>query len=202
MAGEATYVEQIVRNLLGNAAKYAPPGTSVVVDARRNEQDVEIRVTDSGPGIPEASLRRVFELFYRDPDSARAVAGSGIGLFVCRSLVEAMGGRMWALRPPDGGTEFGFTLRVLEVDEADWDPSLDDRRPVLPVAPAPSERPGSRHGPTDAATAAPGQLASGSTFSGRCPVADRLGGLAASSAPQRASADSVAAAMCGGSISK
>ena len=137
VAGEATYVEQIVRNLLGNAAKYTPPGTAVVVDARRNEGDVEIRVTDSGPGIPDASLRRVFELFYRDPDSARAVAGSGIGLFVCRSLVEAMGGRMWAIRPPAGGTEFGFTLRVLEVDEADWDTGLDDRRPVLPVAPAP-----------------------------------------------------------------
>jgi PAS domain S-box-containing protein len=137
VAGEATYVEQIVRNLLGNAAKYTPPGTAVVVDARRNEQDVEIRVTDSGPGIPDASLQRTFELFYRDPDSARAVAGSGIGLFVCRSLVEAMGGRMWATRPPGGGTEFGFTLRVLEVDEADWDPGLDDRRPVLPVAPAP-----------------------------------------------------------------
>ena len=139
VAGEATYVEQIVRNLLGNAAKYTPPGTVVVVDARRREQYVEIRITDSGPGIPEASLRRVFELFYRDPDSARAVAGSGIGLFVCRSLVEAMGGRMWAVRAPDGGSEFGFTLRVLEVDEADNEVEPDERRPVLPVVPA-SER--------------------------------------------------------------
>ena len=139
VAGEETYVEQIVRNLLGNAAKYTPPGTTVVVDARRRGQDVEIRVTDSGPGIPEESLRRVFELFYRDPDSARAVSGSGIGLYVCRSLVEAMGGRMWAVRPPDGGSEFGFTLRVLEVDEADNRVELDERRPVLPVVPA-SER--------------------------------------------------------------
>jgi PAS domain S-box-containing protein len=134
VGGDPTYVEQIVRNLLGNAAKYTPPGTLVVVDARRNGGDVEIRVTDAGPGIPEASLQQVFELFYRDPDSARSVAGSGIGLFVCRSLVEAMGGRMWAIRPPGGGSEFGFTLRVLEVEEEDVS-GLDIRQPVLPVKP-------------------------------------------------------------------
>jgi PAS domain S-box-containing protein len=134
VSGDPTYVEQIVRNLLGNAAKYTPEGTAVVLDARRNGPAVEIRVTDSGPGIPSASLQRVFELFYRDPESARAVAGSGIGLFVCRSLVEAMGGRMWAMRPPEGGSEFGFTLRVLEVDEEEL-ADLDTRRPALPVEP-------------------------------------------------------------------
>ena len=134
VAGEGTYVEQIVRNLLGNAAKYTPAGTRVVIDARRNGNVVEIRVTDDGPGIPDESLRRVFDLFYRDPDSARAVAGSGIGLFVCRSLVEAMGGRMWAIRPPEGGSEFGFTLRVLEADELEAD-EPEERQPVFLVDP-------------------------------------------------------------------
>ena len=133
VGGDLTYVAQIVRNLLGNAAKYTPAGTAVVVDARRNGAEVEIRVTDAGPGIPNASLQRVFDLFYRDPDSARVVAGSGIGLFVCRSLVEAMGGRMWALRPEGGGSEFGFTLRVLHVDEDPEEPPY--RGPVLPVEP-------------------------------------------------------------------
>jgi PAS domain S-box-containing protein len=140
VAGEGTYVEQIVRNLLGNAAKYTPLGTHVVIEARRNGDVVEIRVTDDGPGIPEESLQRIFDLFYRDPDSARAVAGSGIGLFVCRSLVEAMGGRMWAQRRPEGGSEFGFTLRVLEADELDDEPEERPpdfltgplRRPVTP----------------------------------------------------------------------
>ncbi|MEA2576523.1 MAG: hypothetical protein QOD78_111 [Chloroflexota bacterium] len=135
VAGDATYVEQIVRNLLGNAAKYTPPGTHVVVDARRREDIVEIRVCDDGPGVPEASLPRIFDLFYRDPDSAKAVAGSGIGLFVCRSLVEAMGGRMWAARRPEGGSEFGFTLRVIEADDGvDVEDPLK-RRPVLLVQP-------------------------------------------------------------------
>jgi PAS domain S-box-containing protein len=133
VAGEGTYVEQIVRNLLGNAAKYTPVGTHVVIDARRNDGVVEIRVTDDGPGIPEESLRQVFDLFYRDPNSARAVAGSGIGLFVCRSLVEAMGGRMWAHRPRDGGSEFGFTLRVLEADALDDEP--DERLPDFLAGP-------------------------------------------------------------------
>jgi PAS domain S-box-containing protein len=119
VAGEATYVEQIMRNLLGNAAKYTPPGTRVVVSAKRKGSDVEVRVRDDGPGIPEPSVDRVFDLFYRDPDSAKTVAGSGIGLFVCASLVEAMGGRIWAKRLPSGGSEFGFTLRGLEGDPVD-----------------------------------------------------------------------------------
>lgn len=116
VAGEVTYVEQIVRNLLGNAAKYSPPGSKVVVSARREGEVVAIRVIDDGPGVPPESIDRIFELFYRDPERARTVAGSGIGLFVCASLVEAMGGRIWALRRPEGGSEFGFTLRVIEPD--------------------------------------------------------------------------------------
>ena len=71
----------------------------------------------SGPGIDPAAAERAFELFYRDPDRARSVAGSGIGLFVCASLVEAMGGTIWAQPRPEGGAEFGFTLRVLPDDE-------------------------------------------------------------------------------------
>ena len=121
VAGESTYVEQIVRNLLNNAAKYTPYGSRVVVSARKAGGFIEVRVTDDGPGIPPASIERIFELFYRDPGSSRLVAGSGIGLFVCSSLVEAMGGRIWAARRPAGGTEVGFTLRVLEPDADDAD---------------------------------------------------------------------------------
>jgi len=128
VAGEATYIEQIVRNLLGNAAKYAPPGSHVVVSARKRDGLVEVRVSDDGPGIPPASIERIFELFYRDPESARIVAGSGIGLFVCATLIEAMGGSIWARRRPEGGSEFGFTLRAIEPDEVDAD------APLLPAA--------------------------------------------------------------------
>jgi two-component system sensor histidine kinase KdpD len=132
VAGEATYVEQIVRNLLNNAAKYTPPGSHVTVSARNQGTVVEVRVTDDGPGISPASLERIFELFYRDPASSRSVAGSGIGLFVCASLAEAMGGRIWARRPPEGGSEIGFTLNAIEPDPADSTVPRDEPKP--PVA--------------------------------------------------------------------
>ncbi len=137
-AGETTYVEQIVRNLLNNAAKYTPSDSRVVVSARKVDGTVEVRVTDDGPGIPAASIDRIFELFYRDPTSSRLVAGSGIGLFVCASLVEAMGGRIWASRAPEGGTEVGFSLRILEPDAYDADeravaPRLPAQPPAQPV---------------------------------------------------------------------
>ena len=131
VAGEETYVEQIIRNLLGNAAKYTPAGTHVVVDVRGEGEDVAIRVCDDGPGVPDASIEHLFELFYRDPQSARTVSGSGIGLFVCSTLVEAMGGRMWARRRPEGGSEFGFTLRHIDIDDSDSSRS----KPVAGAAP-------------------------------------------------------------------
>lgn len=140
VAGEATYVEQIVRNMLGNAAKYTPPGTSVTVAARREDSMVEVRIIDDGPGIPQESIDRIFQLFYRDPTSARTVAGSGIGLFVCASLVEAMGGRIWCVRRPEGGSEFGFTLRALDADVDEVGPDtaiLDSPLPDAPVVDAP-----------------------------------------------------------------
>jgi two-component system sensor histidine kinase KdpD len=117
VAGEETYVEQIVRNILSNAAKYTPRGTKVIVRAEQIGDTVAVRVLDDGPGIDAVAAERAFELFYRDPISARSVAGSGIGLFVCASLVEAMGGTIWARPRPEGGAEFGFTLRVLLDDE-------------------------------------------------------------------------------------
>jgi PAS domain S-box-containing protein len=118
VAGEETYVEQIVRNILSNAAKYTPVGTPVVIRAEQDGETVAIRVLDSGPGIDPASANRAFELFYRDPARARTVAGSGIGLFVCWSLVHAMGGTVWARPRPEGGSEFGFALPVLRDDES------------------------------------------------------------------------------------
>lgn len=118
VAGEEIYVEQIVRNMLSNAAKYTPIGTQVHLRADHEDDEVAIRVLDDGPGIDPAAAERAFELFYRDPDTSRMVAGSGIGLFVCSSLVQAMGGRIWARPRAEGGSEFGFTLQVLFDDES------------------------------------------------------------------------------------
>ena len=68
---------------------------------------------DNGPGFPEEDAERLFQLYYRSPSLARTVSGSGIGLFVCSRLIEAMGGRVWARNRPEGGAEFGFALRAM-----------------------------------------------------------------------------------------
>jgi two-component system, OmpR family, sensor histidine kinase KdpD len=109
--GEDVYVEQIARNFLGNAAKYSPPGTSITVTLSREAGGVAVRVTDSGPGLPDGPPDKLFDVFYRAPDAIGSTSGAGIGLFVCRELAKAMGGRVWAARAPGGtGAEFGLWL--------------------------------------------------------------------------------------------
>jgi K+-sensing histidine kinase KdpD len=118
VVGEPTYVEQVARNLLANAAKYSPAGSDVEVSVAHEEDEVVVRVLDAGIGIEPADAERLFELFYRSPHASRQAAGAGIGLFVCRQLVEAMGGRIWATPRSEGGSEFGFALPV-HVEEID-----------------------------------------------------------------------------------
>ena len=115
--GEELHVGQVLQNLLGNAAKYGDPGSTVEVLARAADDGVTTRVLDDGEGLSAESSDQLFELFYRAPEAARRASGAGIGLFVCRQLVEGMGGRIWA-RPRDGkGAEFGFWLPALGEDE-------------------------------------------------------------------------------------
>lgn len=111
VGGDATYVEQVARNLLSNAANYSPPGEDIEVHIREEGDDVAVRVLDRGGGFASDEADDLFELFYRSPATAAQASGAGIGLFVCRRLVTAMGGRIWARPRPGGGAEFGFTLR-------------------------------------------------------------------------------------------
>jgi two-component system sensor histidine kinase KdpD len=109
--GEEVYVDQVTRNFLGNAAKYSPPGTTITVSLARESGGVAVRVIDAGPGLPDGPPDRLFEVFYRAPDAIGSTSGAGIGLFVCRELAHAMGGRVWAAQGPDGvGAEFGLWL--------------------------------------------------------------------------------------------
>jgi signal transduction histidine kinase len=117
VSGDETYVEQVVRNLVGNAAKYGGATGIVEVAVEPYEDEVVVRVLDEGPGFATTESERLFELFYRSAKTSATTSGAGIGLFVCRALVEAMGGRIWAHPRPAGGAEFGFALPVFSEDE-------------------------------------------------------------------------------------
>jgi len=124
--GEDIYVEQVIRNLVGNAAKYSPQGTVVDILTEQVEDEVTVRVLDRGPGIRDEDEERLFALFYRAPSTAQQASGAGIGLFVCDQLIRAMGGRLWARARDGGGSEFGFALRRYgEEDEGTFAPSMD-----------------------------------------------------------------------------
>ncbi len=119
VVGEETYVEQVVRNLITNAAKYSDPSTGIRVVAESVDGEVVVRVLDEGIGISAEDEGHAFELFYRSTTASRIASGAGIGLFVCRQLVEAMRGRIWLSKREPVGTEVGFALPALAPDEVD-----------------------------------------------------------------------------------
>jgi two-component system sensor histidine kinase KdpD len=107
---DGVLMEQVFVNLLENAVHYTPPGSRVELHARRLGNRVEITCADNGPGLPAGSEARVFEKFYRGaspPDSRRGV---GLGLAICKAIVEVHGGRISARNRPEGGAEFIISL--------------------------------------------------------------------------------------------
>jgi two-component system sensor histidine kinase KdpD len=104
-------IEQVLINLLENAAKYAPAGTPIDIDAHLDVDKLVVSVADRGPGIPSELAERIFEKFYRLPREG-AGGGAGLGLAICRGIVEAHGGRIWADSREGGGTVFRFALPI------------------------------------------------------------------------------------------
>jgi len=110
-------VEQVVLNLLSNADKYAPAGLPVEVGIRAGEGSVTISVSDQGEGIAPEHREMIFDRFYRvqgDPASRRP--GTGLGLYIARTLVEAMSGRIWVDSEMGAGTTLSFSLQTVDVD--------------------------------------------------------------------------------------
>jgi signal transduction histidine kinase len=106
-------VAEVLSNLLDNADKYSPAEQAVVVDVRAEQTEVTVSVADAGRGLPPGALDRVFDKFYRgDNSDSQSVYGYGLGLYVCRRLIEAQGGRIWAENGPQGGAVFCFALPV------------------------------------------------------------------------------------------
>ena len=107
-------VAEVLSNLIDNADKYSPREQEIAIDVQADQTEVTVAVRDHGRGLPRADVERVFDKFYRaDGSDAQVAYGYGLGLYVCRRLIETQGGRIWAENAPDGGAIFYFTLPVV-----------------------------------------------------------------------------------------
>lgn len=101
-------MEQVFTNLLTNSMKYSPPGSMIKISATPKAEDLEVRLSNQSMPIPESDLERIFDKFYRINPGER-VTGSGLGLSICKGIIEAHGGKIWAENLPDG-LAFNFTV--------------------------------------------------------------------------------------------
>jgi two-component system sensor histidine kinase KdpD len=100
---------QALANVLDNAIKYSPDSSPIEVQARSQNGDIVIKIADQGIGIPEQDLQKIFDKFYRIK-RPHNVPGSGLGLAISKSIIEAHGGNIKALRGPNGGTTIEIIL--------------------------------------------------------------------------------------------
>ena len=115
---DAVLFEQVLFNLLDNAAKYAPPATTIRITSWRAGESVKLQIIDEGDGIPEADLERIFDKFYRARKGDQVRAGTGLGLAISRGFIEALNGTIAAANRVDRpGAVFTITLPALKEDE-------------------------------------------------------------------------------------
>jgi two-component system phosphate regulon sensor histidine kinase PhoR len=112
--GDKVRLGQVLSNLIGNALKYTPAGGKVTIAAQVAENAIEIRISDTGPGIPNEALSRLFDRFTRVAATARTM-GTGLGLMIVREIVEAHGGQVGVTSEPGKGSTFWFRLPRIDV---------------------------------------------------------------------------------------
>lgn len=117
--GELTYLDQIVTNLLSNAAKYGAPGRPIAINAACWGSRVLVCVSNEGPVLEAENLERFFEPFHRASTNQSHTPGVGLGLSVCRRLAEEQGGQIWAVARAGGGLEVNFTLSAIDLPPDD-----------------------------------------------------------------------------------
>jgi signal transduction histidine kinase len=109
---DGTRIAQVLENLITNANKYAPD-SPVTIQVLREGNRLRVNVIDQGPGIPTEHIPHLFERFYRIPETSSSVRGTGLGLYICRKIVEAHGGEIGVESKPGQGSNFHFTLPIL-----------------------------------------------------------------------------------------
>jgi two-component system sensor histidine kinase KdpD len=105
-----------IRQLLTNALKYASPESAIIIRARAANDEVLVTVKDFGPGIAPKDQKRIFEKYYRVKDNTDSIPGTGMGLAIARSIVEAHGGKIWVESKTGQGSQFSFTLPIVGND--------------------------------------------------------------------------------------
>lgn len=111
-------ITQVLVNLVNNAAVYTPIGTKIILTARVHAGFLHVSVIDKGPGIPSEERRTIFQAFRRGKNAERNVEkGAGLGLAICKGLVEAHGGRIWLKKETTSGTTITFTIPIIRSDE-------------------------------------------------------------------------------------
>lgn len=111
ICGDRDRLVQVFGNLIGNAIKFTPERGTIFINVQRAGRNVEFTVADTGPGIPEADLKRVFTPYWQAKKTAHM--GAGLGLAIVRGIIEAHGGKVWAENASDGGAVFRFTIPVV-----------------------------------------------------------------------------------------
>jgi signal transduction histidine kinase len=115
VAADPEKLRRVLVNLVENAVKYSPDGGRIAIELAPADGHVRFAVRDQGLGIPEAEVERIFDKFHRlDPYLQRGVSGTGLGLYICRELVEQMNGRIWVESSVGEGSTFSFELPVAE----------------------------------------------------------------------------------------
>jgi PAS domain S-box-containing protein len=114
---DRTYLGLLIENLLSNAAKYSPASSEIEIQVHCEDDEARVVVLDRGIGIGDIDPERLFIAFYRTDEAKRYTSGIGVGLAVCRRMLEVQGGRIWARRREGGGSEFGFALPLSDPAE-------------------------------------------------------------------------------------
>ncbi len=116
------HLSHIFSNLISNAIKFSPSNSAVVVTENVLAETVTITITDEGPGVPDARKKSIFERFKsEDVGSNHVITGTGLGLYICRQLIELQGGKIWVEDATTGGAAFSFNLKRVKNEDLQTD---------------------------------------------------------------------------------